>query len=307
MDPLSAFSSKQELSHCLRAYSFQGYGIYRSAKLLANDKNAKIEYDLKNNKFTVKSGRKSMTIDLNKVKTPPRRTLLKFFKGKSSKKSIENLANQLYKARLSVTPVQNTITSPVIQALPLYAHSFLQDPAISSTCKDLFKLLFVELINPANIRQLEPLGKNLIPLMKQKLVQFNENYLKEKPLLHLGCRGSKAHANNKDDPWQTIKITAPNIQTVGTISQILVDLNNGLHKHYGIQSGGGYDYKSWLELGDRAKGLKKGDPTCFEGDRGGKKIIMNPQLQLSLIDIERIIGVIPSEDLYFQKLRGAYG
>lgn len=169
-----------------------------------------------------------------------------------------------------------------------YSFKLLDDPNIKQSVKDLFKLVFVDIINEVNLAQVQPL--------ENQLEKINLG-LKEFATLHninLVARGS-FHSKNPNDPWQTIKITEPN-KTVGEYSQILVDLNDALHEKFEIIGNGG-DNCQVLE------GVKKHDPQCFIQKGTGTK--MDPQLLISLIDIKRIVGLF-SEENYIKALKDAY-
>lgn len=194
----------------------------------------------------------------------------------------------------------------IFETLPAYAAPFCDDPLLSDACKALFKKLLVETLNPVNLNAVQPLG-GLVSAQGEialALAQFNEAYFRNESEQHLGCRGS-AHADDGTDPWQTIKITAPHILEPGKTSALLLELKRGLDKHYHIKSGGGGDWQAWLELPFEAKMKKeKYDPVCFvDSDTSA---IMTPQVMLTLIDIKKIIGVIPDDKAYVAALSNAY-
>lgn len=171
-----------------------------------------------------------------------------------------------------------------------YSLEVMDDPNISDQSKDLFKLLFMDVLNPENIDDVQPLGSQL-KCIEKKLVNFNTTHG-----THLSFRDS-AHAFNKSDPWQTIKITDPSANNEGEISETLKELNDVLFEKFGIQSNGGDDWKKGITAGK-----KKYTPQCFVKE--GKTF--EPQLLISLIDVKRILGVIPDKETYIKTLGDAY-
>lgn len=71
----------------------------------------------------------------------------------------------------------------------------------STECKELFKFIFVDVINPPTIESIQPLGQLVEEKGKltNKLREFNMTHFEKDPINHLGCRGS-AHLSNKNDP-----------------------------------------------------------------------------------------------------------
>lgn len=194
----------------------------------------------------------------------------------------------------------------IAKALPAYALPFCNDPTISADCKALFKMLFVKVMNPDNIKSVQPLDTLVSEngAITQNLHKFNAKHLAADVTNHLGCRGSM-HSANPNDPWQTIKITAPNINEPGRTSELLVELKKGLDKHYHLKSGGGGNWQEWIKLPFEEKMKKdKFDPVCFQDNCNGN--IMSPQVMLTLIDIKKIIGIIPNDQAYVEALSNAY-
>lgn len=188
--------------------------------------------------------------------------------------------------------------------LPAYAKAFYEDSSISIECKELFKIIFIDIIKPNTIESIQPLEKLVGKdgKLTTKLKEFNDIHFKKDFANHLGCRES-AHSSNKSDPWQTIKITAPNILEVDKTSVILLELKKNLDKHYHLKSGGGNNWKQWLNLSfeDKMK-QNKCDPLCFDQ----KGTIMTPQLMLTLIDLKKILGLIKDNKEYITALEQAY-
>lgn len=188
--------------------------------------------------------------------------------------------------------------------LPAYAKAFYNDSSISEVCKKLFRLIFVDIINPNTIESIQPLEQ----LVKEKgelankLREFNVIHFEKDTDNYLGCRGS-AHSSNKSDPWQTIKITAPNILALSKTSPILLELKKNLDKHYHLKSGGGGNWNQWLNLSfeDKMK-QNKYDPICFNQN----STIITPQLMLTLIDLRKILGLIKNDKEYITALEQAY-
>lgn len=185
-----------------------------------------------------------------------------------------------------------------------YADGFYNDPSISVACKELFKLIFIDTINPNTIDSLQPLGQLVGEKgqLTNKLRVFNTSHFGSDTVNHLGCRGS-FHSSSIHDPWQTIKITAPNISELGATSPILLELKKNLDKHYHLKSGGGGNWAQWLNLSfeDKMK-QNKFDPICFNQDN----TIMAPQLMLTRIDLKKILGLIKSDEEYIAALEQTY-
>lgn len=189
-------------------------------------------------------------------------------------------------------------------ALPTYAEAFCNDLSISPKCRELFKELFIDIINPSKINNIQPLGQLVAAggELSTKLYEFNAKYFPNDPSQHLGCRGSN-HSSDENDPWQTIKIVAPNIKTLGETSGLMLELKKGLDKHYHLKSGGGGNWTEWVKKPFEEKmKLNKYDPVCFS-EKGG---IMTPQIMLTLIDIKKIVGIIPNDEKYVEALSNAY-
>ncbi|HEY4832299.1 MAG TPA: hypothetical protein VIH61_07050 [Waddliaceae bacterium] len=206
-----------------------------------------------------------------------------------------------------LTPIANLKSKVFINQsieLPAYAKAFYNDLSISAECKELFKFIFIDIINPNTIESIQPLEQLVEKKGKltNKLREFNVIHFGEDTDNYLGCRGS-AHSLNKSDPWQTIKITAPNISELGKTSPILLELKKNLDKHYHLKSGGGSNWNQWLNLSfeDKMK-QNKHDPICFNQNR----TIMTPQLMLTLIDLRKILGLIKSDKEYITALEQAY-
>lgn len=158
---------------------------------------------------------------------------------------------------------------------------------VSVQCQELHFFLFSTLISSRNINNVQPL-ELLLPDINKFLMHFNLKYS-----LNLKAIGSQ-HSSQEQDPWQTIKIIDLSIKTEGQVSNFLNELNDYLHVNYGIISNGG-DSKSVK------RGQKKHPPVCFIKS----EVVMHPQIQISLMDIKRILG-ITSKTKYFQELQNAY-
>jgi hypothetical protein len=192
---------------------------------------------------------------------------------------IRNINKRLLCGKITLIPLPKT--ESVIKPIR-------NDSPISNNAKDLFRLLFVDLIHSENIQKVQPLGTQL-KLLEEKLKEFNQTHGTK-----LGCL--KTFHSDKLDPWQTIKITEPTITTIGQISPLLTELNQILFEKYGIQSNGGDDCIV-------IDGKQKNPPQCFQNDQ---EEIIYPQLLLSLIDIKRVLGIIPDKASYIQALKDAY-
>ena len=158
---------------------------------------------------------------------------------------------------------------------------------VSSAQRDLYAILFTQIFTQQTLASTDCLGDK-IEEVAEKLQAFNSKYS-----TNLGVRGSQ-HSGHSKDPWQTIKITDNSITTPGETSDILVGLNDLLHSQYGVQSNGG-------DNGRFAQGQKKRDPQCFI--KNG--VLMNPQIQLSRIDIKRVLELTTPNE-YFDELQQAY-
>lgn len=185
------------------------------------------------------------------------------------------------------TPIPNTPPIPLL--FPEYALPVMNDPEISNNAKDLFKLVFIDLIHPENLQKAQPLGHQL-NLLQEKLDEFNQMHGTQ-----LFCRKTQ-HSFGTSDPWQTIKLTEPTITTIDQVSPLLNELNQILFEKYGIQSNGGDDCMV-------IDGRKKNTPQCFKNNKGE---IISPQLLLSLIDFKRIFGIINDKSSYIKALKDAY-
>lgn len=180
-----------------------------------------------------------------------------------------------------IAPIHIPKIEPIVK-------SIMNDPKISKNAKDLFQLLFIDLVHSENIQKVQPLGTQL-ELLEERLKAFNQIHETK-----LGCL--KTFHSDRLDPWQTIKITDPTITTVGQISPLLNELNQILFEKYGIQSNGGDDSIV-------IDGKQKNTPQCFQNKEGE---IIYPQLLLSLIDFKRVLGIIPDKTAYIQALKNAY-
>lgn len=206
--------------------------------------------------------------------------------------------------RLETACINNEANLSIPVKIPSYARAFFNDISISVACKELFKFIFVDIINPKTIDSIQSLGQFVEKKGKltNKLKEFNISHFGDDTTHHLGCRGS-AHSSNKNDRWQTIKITAPHITALGKTSPILLELKQNLDKHYHLKSGGGGDWNHWLNLNfeDKMKQNKK-DPVCFNQNN----TIMAPQLMLTLIDFRKVLGLIKNDKEYITALEQAY-
>jgi hypothetical protein len=178
------------------------------------------------------------------------------------------------------------------RVFPTYAKPMMNDPHVSQPVKDLFRLLFIDMITPKNIKHVQPLESQLSAL-NEKLKKFNKKHGTSLSFM------SSAHASDKNDPWQTIKITDPKITTVGQLSPVLAELNDLLFEKYGLQSNGGDNWTKGITAGQ-----KKYPPACFFHDK--QKKVFTPQLLISLIDIARVIGMISTKEEYLKTLSDAY-
>jgi hypothetical protein len=168
-------------------------------------------------------------------------------------------------------------------------NEILQNEAINPQVEILLEYLFVKLINRDNLDSVQPLGK-LLNQINEFLNSFNKMHS-----IFLKAIGSR-HSSDPSDPWQTIKIIDNGIFSKGATSPFLAELNDVLHQRFGIVSNGG-------DEGPNRIGQKKRTPVCFQQKNGN---YMHPQLQISHIDIRRILEVITKEE-YINELKNAWG
>ena len=161
---------------------------------------------------------------------------------------------------------------------------------INKQSEKLFKLIFEESINSKNFNSIRNLG-NKIETINLKLNEFNqENKTK------LKCIGSY-HTKCDSDPWQTIKIIDESISTPGKESPVLKNFHEILTNKHGIVTNGGDRGPNSIN-----KNTPKRVPACFKKFNG---IIIHPQIQISKIDVEKILFDKNSDD-YVKALKSAY-
>ncbi len=164
------------------------------------------------------------------------------------------------------------------------AHSEVELPAAA---KELKTYLFDELFRKDTIKYCLPLGK-MVSIINDYLKVFNERHgLQLKAMITV-------HANIENDPWQTIKILDCSIKQVGQESPFLKALNDDLYKNHGLISNGG-------DSNQVVRGKQKQTPVYFIKNN----VPMSPQIQISRIDIRKILNLI-NEEQYFQELQDAY-
>lgn len=121
-----------------------------------------------------------------------------------------------------------------------------------------------------------------VPRINKKLEDFNNRYNTSlESIIAISHTGM-------NDPWQTIKITDCSINEPNQVSYYLKLLNDYLYKYYGIVAN---------DAILKGEIRRKRTPTSFI--KNG--ILMKPQIQLSLMDMKKILGLI-TEEQYINSL-----
>lgn len=154
--------------------------------------------------------------------------------------------------------------------------------------KELCDILFNNYFDKDSIEDLLPLG-DCIEAIQGLIDAFNKKYdLKIEVMQTM-------HSYKPDDPWQTLKFIDHAVTKVGEPSLFLNQWNDYLYETHGLMGNGG-------DNGTVVKNQKKRAPVGFKKETAS---FCYPQLQLSLIDLRKILKMITPEQ-YFKELQDAY-
>lgn len=189
------------------------------------------------------------------------------------------------------TVINSPSTSIPLKKTEPPIHSSLP-PEIEPSLPELFDFLFKNLLTKETLPTIATLGSRLDEINKF-LDTFNTKYSSQ-----LKAIGS-FHSNIPNDPWQTIKIIDLGVKEEGKESPFLTKLHHMLTNEFGILSNGGNSGVQSI-----SKDTPKKVPCSFRQTSG---TFMYPQLQISRIDIEKVLGSFKTTEEYVAQLKKAYG